>query len=154
MVAAELRNRNAADILLFKMKEAGEIAHPKRGVYCLPEYAGKIGKKERLDDEAAENKAENVNLSNLSDLSGGISQSPTGKIGNGQAIPDIDAAADELLGRGEPPGRMVANGFAISATPEDRHEPGPGHLACRVWIRETRPPALGPPGDSLDDFIA
>jgi len=47
MVAAELRNRNAADILLFKMKEAGEVAHPKRGIYCLPEHAGKIGKKER-----------------------------------------------------------------------------------------------------------
>jgi hypothetical protein len=45
MAGAQLRNRNAADILLFKMKQDSEIARPLRGVYCLPRYAGKIGKK-------------------------------------------------------------------------------------------------------------
>ena len=49
-------------------------------------------------------------------------------------------------------GQIVANGYAISATPEDRREPEPGQIFCRVWLKETRPPALGPPGDSLDDF--
>jgi hypothetical protein len=83
MVAAELRNRNAADILLFKMKEAGEVAHLKRGIYCLLEYAGKIGKKERLDGETTEIKAESDNLSDLSDLSRGTAPPPVGKIGNG-----------------------------------------------------------------------
>jgi hypothetical protein len=167
MVAAELRNRNATDILLFKMKEAGEIAHPKRGLYCLPEYAGKIGKKERLDDEVTENKAESGNLSNLSDLSGDTAPPPVGKInlgnslprdpdpnGNGAAdltIPDYLRATIDAGGR--PPGQMAANGFAISATPENRKPPEPGQLTARVWIREIRPPALGPPGDDLNDFV-
>src|SRR5262249_28445594 len=30
---------------------------------------------------------------------------------------------------GEPPGSIIANGFAISATPEDRREPEPGQLS-------------------------
>ena len=34
MVAAQLRSRNAADILLFKMTKAGEIERLKRGVVC------------------------------------------------------------------------------------------------------------------------
>jgi hypothetical protein len=54
---------------------------------------------------------------------------------------------------GEPPGRMAANGFAISRSPEDRKPPAPGQITCRVWIKEVRPPALGPPGDDLNDFV-
>jgi hypothetical protein len=52
------------------------------------------------------------------------------------------------------PGVMVANGYCITGDPEDRKPPAPGQLIARVWIKEIRPPALGPPGDSLDDFIA
>ena len=39
-------------------------------------------------------------------------------------------------------GEIVANGYAISATPEDRHEPEPGQLFARVTIREIRHPAI------------
>ena len=54
-MAAQLRNRNAADILLYKMTKAGEIEWVKRGVYGLPgtvaklaaKDTGKIGKKDR-----------------------------------------------------------------------------------------------------------
>jgi hypothetical protein len=60
--AAQLRSRNAADILLFKMTKAGEIERLKRGVYGLPgtiaklaaEDTGKIGKKERSGSQATE----------------------------------------------------------------------------------------------------
>jgi hypothetical protein len=69
--------------------------------------------------------------------------------GNGADTADAYA---ELADRGEPPGMMAANGFAISATPEDRKPPEPGQLTARVWIKEIRPPALGPPGDDLNDF--
>jgi AAA domain len=62
VVAAQLRNRNAADILLFKMSKAGEIERVKRGVYGLPgtaarlavKDAGQIGKKERSRSQMAE----------------------------------------------------------------------------------------------------
>jgi hypothetical protein len=58
VVAAQLRNRNAADILLLKMTKAGEIERVGRGVYGLPgtgakfgaKNTGKIGKKERKKD--------------------------------------------------------------------------------------------------------
>jgi hypothetical protein len=62
VVAAQLRSRNAADGLLFKMTKAGEIERVKRGVYGLPgtvaklaaKDTGKIGKKERLGSQATE----------------------------------------------------------------------------------------------------
>ena len=55
VVAAQLRSRNAADNLLFRMTKAGEIERVKRGVYGLPGTVaklaakdnGKIGKKDR-----------------------------------------------------------------------------------------------------------
>jgi hypothetical protein len=65
MVAAELRNRNAVDILLFRMSKAGKIERVKRGVYGLPgtvarlaaKNTGKIGKKERSRSQATETTA-------------------------------------------------------------------------------------------------
>jgi hypothetical protein len=56
---------------------------------------------------------------------------------------------------GSPQGVMVANGYAISSTPEDRKPVEPGQLACRVWVREIRHPAIkSGPDDNLDDFAA
>jgi hypothetical protein len=60
--AAQLRSRNAADILLFKMTKEGEIERVRRGVYGLPgtvaklaaKDTGKIGKKERSGSQATE----------------------------------------------------------------------------------------------------
>ncbi len=65
VVAAQLRSRNAADILLFKMAKAGTIERVKRGVYGLPgtvaklaaKNSGKIGKKERSGNQATETAA-------------------------------------------------------------------------------------------------
>jgi hypothetical protein len=78
MAATESQNRNATDILLFKMTETGEVCRIKRGVYARnlsdPPGTGKIGKKERSDSQSIENTLENSNLSDLSDLSA------TGKI--------------------------------------------------------------------------
>ncbi len=54
MLATGVSNRNAIDLLLFKMKRAGEVQVVSRGRYGLPGKIydpGKIGKKERLEDE-------------------------------------------------------------------------------------------------------
>jgi len=69
MAETQLRNRNAADLLLSKMAAAGEITRVKRGVYCLPQYAGQIGQKGQKDTQPSEITNKNVNLSFLSDLS-------------------------------------------------------------------------------------
>ena len=54
------------------MKEDGEITRIKRGIYALRDAnkqdAGKIGQKERLGHQAAENTHLNSNLTNLTDL--------------------------------------------------------------------------------------
>ena len=62
IVAAHLRNRNAADLLLYKMAKAGEIERVKGGIYGLPgtttkisaKDTGQIGKKERSGSQATE----------------------------------------------------------------------------------------------------
>jgi AAA domain len=62
VLAAQLRSRNAADILLFKMTKSGDIERVKRGVYGIPgtvaklaaKNPGKIGKKERSGGQTTE----------------------------------------------------------------------------------------------------
>ena len=50
----------------------------------------------------------------------------------------------------EPQGAIVVNGFAISATPEDRQEPEPKQLFARIRIRTIKPAAISPgPDDDL-----
>ncbi len=72
MAATGSTGRGAMDTLLFKMKEDGEIARLKRGIYVLTDSkkqdAGKIGQKERLGAQASENTQLNGNLTDLTDL--------------------------------------------------------------------------------------
>jgi hypothetical protein len=82
---------------------------------------------------------------------------------NTEQIP-LACSADETVSRGpfalgdylsheDLRGRLVINGFAISATPEDRKPLEPGQIIARVWIREIRHPAIkSGPDDDLDDF--
>jgi hypothetical protein len=70
MAATERSDRNSVDQLRFKMSRDGEIARVKRGVYRLPEGAGKIDKKERNSTEDFENTRESSDLANLTDLTG------------------------------------------------------------------------------------
>jgi Transcriptional regulator, AbiEi antitoxin len=49
MLDAELRNRNATDILLHKMVRDGEIVRAERGLYALPGKEGKRSGKDRKD---------------------------------------------------------------------------------------------------------
>jgi hypothetical protein len=76
-LAADLRNRNAADQLLFKMTKDGEIVRAGRGLYSLPDAeAGKIDKKERLVDQPIELTTETPNLTDLTDLTGAVRSAP------------------------------------------------------------------------------
>jgi AAA domain-containing protein len=73
--AAELRNRNATDQLLYKMVRDGDIVRTGRGLYSLPDHlssseAGKIGKKERFGNQVTEIESKNGFLTNLTDLTG------------------------------------------------------------------------------------
>ena len=66
MAATGNSNRNAMDILLFKMKVADEVVRFKRGVYAIGKDDGKIGKKERNGGQDAEKIDINSDLSDLS----------------------------------------------------------------------------------------
>jgi hypothetical protein len=68
MAATGSKSRGAMDILLFKMKDGGEVVRVKRGVYALPQDGGKIGQKERSRTKVIENKELNGDLTDLSDL--------------------------------------------------------------------------------------
>jgi len=127
--AAEIRSRNTADQLLFKMAKDDEIARAGRGQYALPESysqdAGKIGKKVRSDGKSLNLQEDGVNLTDLTDLTG-----PMGAVRNPEAAPASDPWQDypEL-----PP--------SCDRRPKPAAPQTNGHA-----------PALGPPGDSLDDF--
>jgi hypothetical protein len=71
MLQAQLANRNATDLLLYKMRRHGEIERVGRGMYTLPE---KDGKDRRKDHQVVETSEENADLSNLSDLSGRVGE--------------------------------------------------------------------------------
>jgi hypothetical protein len=78
MAAAQLRSRNAADLLLGKIARDGEIRRVGRGRYSIPPTTGQIGQTERLDGQATETKQQNANLSDLSDLSSASDRTEAG----------------------------------------------------------------------------
>src|SRR5262249_43386642 len=62
-IRADLRTRNAADLLLGKMAKDGEVVRVKRGWYDLPGKGGQIGQKEGSGIEGADFIGQNSNLS-------------------------------------------------------------------------------------------
>src|SRR5207342_2311600 len=54
MLAAELTNRNAVDLLLYKMAKAGEIERAGRGLYATPGKIGKIAEETSIKSRLAE----------------------------------------------------------------------------------------------------
>jgi predicted transcriptional regulator of viral defense system len=70
MVAAGLKNRNAADLLLFKMRHVGAVERVKRGLYCVPGQFKTDRQKERLPTQVSAKTQQTSNLSDLSDPSG------------------------------------------------------------------------------------
>ena len=77
MIDADMRTRNATDILLGKMVRDGEILRVGRGRYGLSsENTGQNGQKERSSNEATDSIDRIVNLSDLSDLSAQVETGP------------------------------------------------------------------------------
>lgn len=107
MAATERTDRNAVDQLLFKMARDGEIKRLKRGVYGLPQDAGKIDKKERNEAQGSEIAQQSGNLTDLTVL--------TAQVGSNSDFEGIPAFLDR---RGASPvARLGAP--AISAGPDD-----------------------------------
>jgi hypothetical protein len=85
--AAGLANRNAADALLFRMGNDGDIVRLKRGLYCLPNVAGsyaphdqrKKRKKVRSELKPLKEQQDNppsYDLTHLTQDAGGVRKSP------------------------------------------------------------------------------
>jgi hypothetical protein len=68
MLATGSRNRNATDLLLFKMRAQGDVVRVRRGMYALPED-GKIGQKDGHGGQDPKKSNQMTNVINLSDLS-------------------------------------------------------------------------------------
>jgi hypothetical protein len=120
-IAAELRSRNATDVLLGKMVRDGQIVRLEKGRYALPQTdSGQIGQTDRLDKQPTVLIGQSALSVHLSDLTGGRQIAQI-------ASPDYPEMPDFL--RRSPPVQppTQVNG---------------------------RAPALGPPGDSLDDFTS
>jgi hypothetical protein len=89
--AAELKNRNATDLLLSKMVQKGEVVRVGKAQYALPpEDGGQIGQTDRWTDrrpaQTVEDNTDIGDLSDLSDLSDDLSKTPTDAAnGNGAA---------------------------------------------------------------------
>jgi hypothetical protein len=66
MIQAEMRNRNATDILLSRLAKEGAVVRVGRGKYALPKTNGQIGQKERTAPQAAGFVEKYSNLSDLS----------------------------------------------------------------------------------------
>jgi hypothetical protein len=82
-----LANRNAADALLFRMGNDGDIVRLKRGLYCLPNVAGsyashdqrKKRKKVRSEFKPLKEQQDNppsYDLTHLTQDAGGVRKSP------------------------------------------------------------------------------
>jgi hypothetical protein len=154
---AELRNRNAADMLLGKMARDGEIVRADKGRYALSETgagqmpdrcrtdsqrdghtdAGQIGQMDRSARQPTvlkEKKGDNPDLS-------AICPAETDPLAGQIDVPDLSDLSD-LSGdrRGTPKTQLVMGASLASAMPVPSGK------------SNGRAPALGPPGDSLDDF--
>jgi hypothetical protein len=117
---AELRSRNATDVLLRKMVRDGEIVRVDKGRYELsPTDSGQIGQTDRSDKQPTVSSEKTAPSVHLSDLTRGGRQIRQAASADYPEMPNF-------LRRSPPPEPpLQTNG---------------------------RAPALGPPGDSLDDF--
>jgi hypothetical protein len=178
MAGANLRSRSAADFLLFKLAEAGDIERVKRGLYGMPgtrarmaaaaeakaaakiERGRKIAKKLRSTPNNSENQGD-------SNLSGNLSDSEPAKIVSPNLSDLSGADGGTKIGAKVPKslneqgnGSDLSDLSDLSGTSDltippslDRRGEPPRAVTCRVTIREIRPPGLGPPGDDLNDFV-
>lgn len=69
MIDANMRSRNATDLMLSKMVRSGEIERIGRGRYRLPSTSGQIGQTDGNQPDPADSATKTGDLSNLSDLS-------------------------------------------------------------------------------------
>ena len=147
-LAAELRTRNAADILLGKMVRDGEIVRAERGRYALPTTDGQISgqlrggvfskvRKDRTDGQIT---GETPHLKEENEV-GNLSTDLSADLSNAADRPNLSNLSD-LSGdrRGTRQTQLAMGASLASAMPV-----APGKSNGRA-------PALGPPGDSLDDF--
>jgi hypothetical protein len=121
--AAELRNRNAADVLLGKMARDGEIVRADKGRYTLSQtdagqIAGQIGQMDRSVNQPTVLKEKTTDLPHLS----------------GTCLSDLSGlSADRWADYPDLPPSCDRRPKLAPSTND-------------------RAPALGPPGDSLDDL--
>jgi hypothetical protein len=76
MFHAEIKSRSAADTMLSRMVNAGELRRVETGRYALPRSTdlGKTGQKDRSNGQGSDLTGETADLSDLSDLFSAVAE--------------------------------------------------------------------------------
>ena len=150
MAASDRTDRHAVDTLLYKMRKAGEIEIAGRGLYSLcgnPLNSGVTGV---IDASQASPEAEAIDSATVSATGQSHRQSQQDHTGaeSGVIAGVIAEAPKPLANNGNPAGshHHTDHTGIEHGEPADPRDCGP-MPECLI-----RRPALGPPGDSLDDL--
>jgi len=173
MAATERTDRNAIDQMLYKMRKTGEVEIAGRGLYSLPFLfkPGKIGKKGPSEAAPEPQFIDNSSVSETTNLTDESYRNLTGTEG-GKIPVRLDDSSKPLTDNGNSPDLTDLTDLTGFESREPAADPSADDLdiphSLRVenrhlWKRAAdnqddrtvaldRRPALGPPGDILDDF--
>jgi hypothetical protein len=158
MAVTERTDRHALDQMLYRMRKAGEVDVAGRGLYSLPGKdplnAGEIGEIEG-SEAVAEQEATDSTSVFTPDESHHESHSNLTGAESGEIAGEIAETAKPFANNGNTNGShhlTDLTGIEHSEPVTDPRDPGPmpDFLVRKVPL--DRRPALGPEGDSLDDF--
>jgi len=123
MAAVERTDRNAVEVLLHRMRKAGEIERVGRGLYTVPGNSGKIGAPVSAPDQSDRHQGPNLTGLDLAapDVAGNLTEeSPTVRVQPKEpkqspetapwVISDVDAArrADQYRAARKDKGELIA----------------------------------------------
>jgi hypothetical protein len=158
MAATERGDRNGVDRMLSRMRSAGEIVSAGRGIYTLPDSdplsAGQIGQKGASEDVPDAQDADPADVSAPDESDCGSDRDLT-DAETGQIASQIAEPAKPLTNNGKPNGSDHLTDLTGIQQKPDPWEGLDVPDNLRRAPREVPPdrrPALGPPGDSLDDM--
>jgi hypothetical protein len=163
MAAADIQSRTAADVLLHRMAKDGEIERRGRGRYGLPGTPLKEVKDSQIDSKTPDN----TGISSASNTSytsytppqvNGLNGCPTVPVPKGAGQWDGQNGTADQPGHlskpaPQPPSNSTPAATALAGLRSASFElPDIPLCLRRAPPNPDRAPALGPPGDSLDDL--
>ena len=152
MAVTERHDRHALYNLLYKMAKTGEVTQPSRGQWAHPLSSVGIVGNDVIANQPPGNKQQKDASGFQRDSNGGksvgIDSNGTESVGIGVGIFD----ADKPLAKHKKSADYHHSNDSNGSERADPSDPDPFPDFLRRDVSPDRPPALGPPGDSLDDL--